>query len=300
MWIQAPMVLNYLQTPTVYHVQEPPRWAYELSIPRPYLAGRWRKRLDRVDPLISLHWQAFTMLDRRNTLAATRLLANSCFTAANVQDVYGRHAEVAYLGVDSRVFHPLSDEKKEDFVLSVGELRPNKGFDFLIAAIARVAAADRPPLRIIGNASNQQEYAYLVSLAREKGVELDIEVMVDQETLVRRYNQAALLVYAPIHEPFGLVPLEAMACGTPVVAVAEGGVKETVLHHVTGLLTPREPGAFAAAVEQLLRDPERRNQMGNSGRQQTAAHWSWDTSVRHIESCLRDAAQTRRPSGDCE
>ena len=292
MWIQAPTVLNHLRTPTVYHLHESLRLIYEPRLSRPYLKNSWQEKVDQVDPLISLYLRKLAKLDRRNTLRATSLLTNSRFTATNVRHIYGREAKVAYFGVDNATFRPLEHIPRRDFVLSVGELRPNKGFDFLIKAIAQIPQSSRPPLRIIGNASNQQEYAYLINLAWENDVDLTIEVMVSLETLVRRYNQAVLLAYAPVREPLGLVPLEAMACATPVVAVAEGGIQETVVNGTTGLLTPRDPGEFAEAIIQLLKDQEQNKRMGRTGRQYVLTNWAWDDLVRQIETYLMATAQS--------
>lgn len=281
-WVQAPSVLNYLQTNTVYYIHEPLRSVYEPVIPRPYLKTGWRETVDNVDPLIMLHRRQVTGLDMRNTRRANHLLANSCFTAANVKNIYGRTAEVSYLGVDHTIFRPLSGVAKENFVMSVGELRPHKGYDFLIQAIGRIPQASRPPLRIIGNANNQNEHAFLVNLAKENGVQLTIEVMVDLDTLIQRYNQAALFVYSPVGEPFGLVPLEAMACGTAVVGVAEGGVKESVLDKQTGLLVARHADDFAGAVNYLLSNPEVAAGYGQYGRAHVVRDWNWDKSSAHL------------------
>lgn len=75
------------------------------------------------------------------------------------------------------------------------------------------------------------------------------------DQLVLEYNKAQICVYAPVLEPLGLVPLESMACGTPVVGVREGGVLESIVHEQTGLLTERDPAQFAGAVQHLLSNP---------------------------------------------
>jgi len=290
MWIQAPTVLTYLQTPTVYHIHESLRLIHEPKIPRPYLKNGWQGKLDKIDPLINLHRSRLAKLDWCNTRQATSLLANSHFTASNVQSAYGRRADVAYFGADSQIFHPIEQTKKENFVLSVGEIRPSKGFDFLIESIAQIPRANRPTLWIIGNASNQQEYSYLIDLARQNQVELKVEVMVDLNTLICRYNQAQLLVYAPIREPFGLVPLEAMACATPVIGVAEGGVLETIVDGVTGYLVERNPAKFAEAIGSLLDNPQLCKQYGQQGRAHILENWSWDKSTTKIEQYLHNVA----------
>jgi glycosyltransferase involved in cell wall biosynthesis len=81
----------------------------------------------------------------------------------------------------------------------------------------------------------------------------------------------------PWYEPFGIVPLEAMACGVPVVASAVGGMLDTVVHDVTGrLVTPKCPTAVADAINQLMRDDFLRQSLGAAGRDRARARYSWD------------------------
>jgi glycosyltransferase involved in cell wall biosynthesis len=84
-------------------------------------------------------------------------------------------------------------------------------------------------------------------------------------------------VCVPWYEPFGIVPLEAMACGVPVVASAVGGQVDTVVHGVTGLhVPPRDPAALAAALEDLLDHPERRAQLGRAGLERVRRLYDFD------------------------
>jgi glycosyltransferase involved in cell wall biosynthesis len=137
------------------------------------------------------------------------------------------------------------DLEKRNFVLSVGSLTPLKGFDFLIRAMAELPEAGRPRLVIVSNFQNPPEKTYLEGLAGELHVELELLNNVSDQRLVELYNQAKMVLYAPVREPFGLVPLEAMACGTPVVGVCEGGVLETVLDGETGILVERDLQLFS-------------------------------------------------------
>lgn len=172
------------------------------------------------------------------------------------------------------------------FILSVGSLTRMKGFDFLVQAIGEMPAHGRPPLVIASNFQNVKERAYLEQLAHELAVDLQVLVNVTDERLVELYNQAALVAYAPHHEPFGLVPLEAMACGTPVVAVREGGVVETVVHEKTGLLVERTLVQFAQALQRLLADPALAQMYGRHGRTVVEQMWTWDKAATTIERYL--------------
>ena len=94
------------------------------------------------------------------------------------------------------------------------------------------------------------------------------------------------MVYAPISEPFGLSPLEAMACGTPVVGVNEGGVSETVIDGSTGKLVSRKATEFAKAIETLWSDSKLRRAYGSKARKYVKENWTWDKSVSNLENHL--------------
>jgi glycosyltransferase involved in cell wall biosynthesis len=158
-----------------------------------------------------------------------------------------------------------------------------KGFDFLIRSLALLPVEQRLPLVIASNFQNPPERAYLEDLARRVSVNLTLTSDIDDAALVLLYNQAFLTLYAPIREPFGFVTIESMACGTPLVAVREGGMMETVPDGQAGWLTERSEAAFADAVQRLYSQPERRAEFGDYGRKHVQAHWSWDTAVQCLE-----------------
>ncbi|HIP87470.1 MAG TPA: hypothetical protein EYH27_03425, partial [Anaerolineales bacterium] len=169
---QAPPLLRYLRTPSVYYCHEPLRRLYEPPVPRPYLRrSRVRRGLDRVDPAIRLYHTLLQRNDRTATRAATRVLVNSRFTQANVRRIYGVEAHVCRHGIDTDRFRPLG-LARDGFVLSVGALTPYKGFDLLIEGLACLPAAVRPPLRLICNYAEPQEQTYLEGLAADRRVDL--------------------------------------------------------------------------------------------------------------------------------
>ncbi len=291
----SPSLLSWLQAvPTVYFCQEPLRRVYEPMPARPYEQPRdsWRRWLDRLDPLPGFYHLLLKQADRHNVRQADRVLVNSHFIRRAVNRVYGVEAHVSYLGVDVRQFRPLG-LTREGMVLSVGSLTPLKGFDFLIRALARLPAADRPRLAIASNFQNPPERDYLRQLAAELAVDLALLGNVSDQRLVELYNQAQVTVYAPIREPFGLVALESMACGTPVIAVREGGTQETVLHEQTGLLVRRDEREFAEALARLLSNPAQAREYGQAGREHVARHWSWSRAVSTLEGHLEMAIQSR-------
>ena len=282
MFVNAPPLLRYARTPALFYAPEPWRKYYEAPEPRPYaLEPRDLPRRLAYAPTSS----RLRGIDRASMKAATRVLTDSEFTESCLRSVYGVSAEVAYLGVATDTFQPM-DTDPGDFVLSVGSLTPKKGFAFLVESLALIPKGRRPLLRLVCNAVWPPERAYVERLAQKHCVDLHIHVDIPDADLARIYNAASLMLYAPIREPFGLAALEAMACGTPVVGVAEGGVKESVIHQETGLLTPRDPQQFAQAVEFLLDHPGVRRSYAKAARGHVCEHWTWGMAAGRVEDAI--------------
>lgn len=289
----SPSIIGDLQgPPSVYYCHEPLRLGYEESPPRSYYKTHVKRRqiLDSVDPLPGLYYKLLRRTDRYNARSADKLLVNSEFIREAVQRIYRVDGNVCYHGVDTQLFRPLHREKNP-VLLSVGSLTPLKGFDFLIKAIARLPIDRRPPFVIASNFQNLPERDYLRLLAAELEVELILLRGVTDDRLRELYNEAAVVVYAPVREPFGLVPLEAMACETPVVGVQEGGLQESIVHEHSGFLVKRDPEQFASAVLCLLDSPALASDFGRNGRIHVKRHWTWDKATTRLEEHLKASAK---------
>lgn len=280
---QSSPILRYLRTPTVYVCHEPLRAMLEAPLKGgPFLPAR--------DPLLHLYSWAVLRNEYLALLSAKVVLCNSYYSHEQLLRTYGVEAVLHYPGVDCSLFS-IQSAAKENMVLSVGRLSAVKGHDFIIESLARIPQPQRPVLHIACGPSSKADEDRLDKLARELGVELVLEGNVTDAILVGLYNRAKVTAFAPMLEPLGLVPLESMACGTPVVGVAEGGVRETVVVGVTGLLTQRDPEAFGLAIKKLLDDPEMASRMGSAGRDMVMSKWSWEKSLSHLQAILEKAAK---------
>lgn len=285
-----PALLQFVHIPAVYYLHEPFGRMFRRQCHRPYLKNnKWRAIIDRFDPLIGLYNRRMETIHLRSVRRTKQLLANSQFTQKHMKKAFNVDAPVCHYGVDCEGFRPIPGIRKENYVISVGELAPRKGFDFLIESLAHIPAGKRPELKLACNSVSSLERNYVQDLAAQRKVELQVLTDLNSDELAMQYNKAQLCVYAPVLEPFGLVPLEAMACGTPVVGVREGGVQESIVHEHTGLLVERAPARFAEAMRALLEDPELRERYGQQARQHVLEKWTWDNSVatleRHLTSC---------------
>ena len=214
--------------------------------------------------------------DRRSMESAGRVLTSSYFTAGWIRRVYGIEAAVCYQGVDADFFTPDANVAKRLQLLSVGRIEKRKGHDFLICAISKIPPPQRPPLIIVCDAINEQIKRELEFDAKNLEVCLRIVYRPSQEQLREYYRSSSLVLCAGLHEPFGLVPLEAMACGTPVVAVEEGGYRETVVDGRTGYLLKRDERLWADTIFRLINSERHILSLGESGRTEVLARWTWE------------------------
>jgi glycosyltransferase involved in cell wall biosynthesis len=197
-----------------------------------------------------------------------------------------RRLHVAPCGVDVRQFRPdgpvrLPWREGATRLLSLGRLVERKGVETVVEALALLPGAE---LVVAGgpaprDVDGDPEVRRLRDRAEALGVADRLQVLgqVGRDEAAALMRGADAVVCVPWYEPFGIVPLEAMACGTPVLASAVGGMLDSVEHGVTGLhVPPRDPDALAAAVRELTGDPGRAGRMGLAGVTRVRQRYTWD------------------------
>lgn len=275
----SPYVLRYLNIPSLYFCHEP-----LAKIMEPHYRGQLQDgRLASLKKLV-LKW--YIEIDRLNAISATQICTSSLYSRENLYRNYGIYPRLNYLGVDTKFFRPLNLQR-EPTILCVGALNSAKGQDFLIRSVGTLSQC--PPIKFIYNFSyGLPAYkANLAKLAEKMDVPISFECLADDETLVKAYNQATVTVFPSLLEPLGLVPLESMSCGTPVVGIAEAGVRETVIHNKTGLLTERDTHEFGQAIEQLMNDKEIWKNMSAKGREWVQESWTWEQASQQLEKNMQ-------------
>jgi len=279
---QSPNTLRHLKTPSVYLCLETLRGTTEF-LPQKKQVIPWLKRqVGKFRRSEHLNMLLRRRNDERNVKAATTVLTNSYFSRESLYRWYRIDAGVLKHGVNSDLFYPLNLER-ENLVLSVGTLAPHKAHEFVIEALSYIPAYRRPTFVVAGMFWNKKENEYLKKMASANNVKLILEIEVSQPRLLELYNRARITACASIMEPFGLTTLESFACETPVVAVCEGGFRETVTHGVTGFLAPRKPDKFAEYLDILLQDEKLRTSMGKRAREEVVANWQWENTVDELE-----------------
>jgi glycosyltransferase involved in cell wall biosynthesis len=211
------------------------------------------------------------------------------------------NVDVVPCGVDCTRFAPtgpVASRKLAHRVVSVGRLVPRKGFGDLVTALADVPDTE---LVIAGGPdgaalATDEEATRLRALAARLGLADRVRLVgqVPTDRMPELLRSADVVACVPWYEPFGIVPLEAMACGVPVLAAEVGGLMDTVVDGVTGVLVPpRKPAGIAGALRALLADPARGAVLGAAGRDRVTARYEWrriaeDTAAVY-EHCVVEA-----------
>ena len=189
--------------------------------------------------------------DRGSTRWVDSFAANSTVVRDRIRDRYDRDAVVIAPPVDTEFFQP-GDRASPPFALALSRFIPYKRLDLAIATCVRLGL----PLTVAGSGPGE---ASLRALAAPAGHLVTFEIRPTDERLRELYQQAAVVLF-PAEEDFGIVPVEAQACGTPVVAFGRGGALDTVVDGRTGaLVADQDAASFASAVEAVLGAGDRRD-----------------------------------------
>ncbi|GAA4285611.1 glycogen synthase [Brevibacterium daeguense] len=224
---------------------------------------------------------------------------------------------VVYNGIDSAVWKPNADttvleehgiDPDRPTVVFVGRVTRQKGLPYLLRAAA-LLPADVQFVLCAGAPDTPEIAAEVAGLVKGLQEERSGVVLIDRvlprEQLTQLLTHATTFVCPSVYEPLGIVNLEAMACGAPVVGTATGGIPEVVLDGETGIIvpidqvddgtgTPKDPDAFvrdlAAGLTEMVSDPERAAEMGRRGLERAVTHFSWEQigrdTVQVYESLL--------------
>jgi glycosyltransferase involved in cell wall biosynthesis len=206
-------------------------------------------------------------------------------------------------GVDTSTFTPrgpVAPRSERPRLLVLGRLVERKGQDDAVRALAAVPDAELvvvggPPA---GELDDDPEVGRLRAIAATAGVadRLVFTGSVARDEVPAWVRSADIVLAVPWYEPFGITPLEAMACGRPVVATAVGGLVDTVVDGVTGDLVPaRDPARLGEALAALLADPDRRAAYGAAGMRRARARYRWSRVVADTEAVYRQVVAARRP-----
>ena len=230
------------------------------------------------------------VVERDVMATAQRIIAFSGHERDAMARLYGadpKRVSLVPCGVDLAKFRPLDQREVRDrlgfngekVLLYVGRVEPLKGLDLLVETAAQMDAGQEVRMVVVGSDANGAgEMERVRELAKQRQVEdlFDFVGRVDHDDLPLYYNAADVCVVPSYYESFGLVALESMACGTPVVATRVGGLPTIIHHGHTGYLKPwRCPEAFANSLEMIISSSGLQESLGTAARKR-AEGMGWD------------------------
>ncbi|MCL6096822.1 MAG: glycosyltransferase family 4 protein [Patescibacteria group bacterium] len=249
---QAPFLLRMVSK-TIYFCQEPLRMVYDPLFKLPENLIFFKKLYEKINRFNR------RLIDKKNINKAKIVLANSLFSKDNIKKAYGLNAQLCYLGVDTDKFKPLKFKKTAD-LLFIGAEEFIEGFDLLSDTLSLYKNA--PLLKFVARDING--------------------IGISEENLITEINKSKIVLALSMSEPFGLIPIESMACEVPVIAVNEGGFKESVVNGKTGFLIERKPEQLEDRIDLLLSEDRLRIEMGKSGRKLVLGKFTWEKSANNF------------------
>ena len=279
------------------------------------MAGVWIRTLHRVPLIVTLHsleplrpWKADQLgsgyllsswIEKTAVETADRVIAVSAQMRADILHHFGVDPDrvvVIHNGIDPERFRRTERRDalerrgvREPYVLFVGRITDQKGIFHLLEAAEKLPPGVQVVLCASAPDTPEIEARLRRSVAQHPSV-LWIAEMVPQDDVVQLYSHAAVFVCPSVYEPFGIINLEAMACQTPVVASAVGGILEVVEDGRTGLLVPpASPDDLAGAIRRVLDDRDLAQALGQAGRRRVEERFSWASVAERTEEVYADA-----------
>ena len=235
---------------------------------------------------------AFEAVDRRAWRSYRHVLANSAETVSRIRAarlVPQGPVEVLHPGVDLSRF-PRGMEPREGFLLVAGRIMWQKDVELALETLDVLQRKGKRLRLVVAGAVDEKSRPYLAELqARAAGLDVRFETDPSDARLSELYRTCALLLFTARNEDFGIVPLEAMASGAPVLAVDSGGPRETVLHGVTGWLEPRDPERFAERVLEIVEAPDGAGRMREAAVARAGA-FTWDAFAARLDDVMEEVA----------
>lgn len=304
MFLRTTPVAKYVKLPSAIYLGEPYRWFYEALPELPWIApqspfnlrfspGSIRDYILKRASINGIRLQARAELEYAKQFDL--ILANSIYSRESILKAYNLESKVCYLGIDTDYYKP-SGGQKGNYVVGLGTIYHAKGVDRAIRAVGTIKKGGRPDLIWIGNGAYEHDLKMYNKLAKELEVNFVTKIHIPDEEVIDLLGKALAMVYTSRLEPFGLAPLEANACGTPVVGIAEGGVKETIKDGVNGYLANEDnPQILGELISKFVDNPGLSREMGLRAIEYVKNNWNMDVGTNNIEHQLVQLSSTRRP-----
>ena len=265
------------QHPHVYCPHDPLRIAYDLfdfTMKREDIPSYVKFSLKLYLPF--LKW-----IDKKNA-KFDAMVANSYFSKKYLEDVYNKECNVVYPGVD---FENFKNSASENFILVISRLDPTKRIEIPILTMKYL---NHFKMKIVGK-GNEFFTKKLKNLVKQLNMEDRVEFIenINENELIELYSKCFCTIFTPIREPFGMVILESMAAGKPVIGCNEGGFTEIIENGKHGFLTDTNPKNIAEKIKFLKDNPEIYKKMSRRCEKQ-ASKFTWEKTADGLMNIFKE------------
>jgi len=274
--------IRHRNSPVVWYCYSPNRTYYDL-----YDKNKGRMALHQ-RAAMWLAGSAYRHFEGNVVRDIEHIFTNSRNSQERIKRYLKRDSEILYSGIDAGRFR---DRGQERYFFYPSRISPEKDFEFAIEAFRIFSRMEGGWKLVIAGSLHDlpEKHAYLKRLRSLCDDSIKIETDVSGERLADLYSRCHAVLYSPINEDFGNIPLEAMASSKPCIAKNEGGPRETVLEGVDGFLV-NSPQEMAERMRLLAKDPELCAAMGRAGRKKVAANYRWEKFLSRFEGKFREIA----------
>ena len=280
-YIQSPYVLRYLKTKNIYYCQEPWRQYYEYDL---YPFRNLKFSIKKIYLLVSDYFRKKE--DVVNARSSNLILSNSYSSNESIYRAYGKYPYVCHLGVDVSIFKTDIKSKRKNYIYIVGNLSRHKDHKFIIDALSLVKANKRPELYISSGGVGFENAENLTKYATIKNVKIKIFNRLSQNNVIKLYREAMVVICAAHLETLGLSVIESFACGTPVIAVREGGYRDMVIDGYNGLLIERDIKELTRAIEKVFSKEFPFKKYASNAVETVIPYWTWESATKRLNNYI--------------
>lgn len=274
-WIGLPYKIFHREIRCDWYCHEPSAFIH---------IKKWRNAISNPlkRALANLLAPIFSAIDKILAKYADNIIANSHYSQNIIEKIYNTKSVVIYPGVDTQQYIPVPFKDKENYILSVGRLTKFKNFNLLIKAFSKLEDKTLS-LYIVGNGEEKEN---LQKLATRLNVQQRVKLLSDinDQQIIDLFAKAKIFVLCSKNEPFGIVPVEAMACGTAVIADNSGGPIETIVSQKTGILVDCNENSLFEAFSELLNDKDKLERFSMEAREHAQRNFDWDLCVTKLRN----------------
>ncbi len=262
-WItKSPDILRYTKIPTLYICHEPPREFYDS-----YVISKFGIR-DKIANVIRFYIKYVDLLNVRNN-KQIKIIANSQYSAKVLAQIYRQNPEVVYPGIHLAEYGNYTGlGRRENTIICVGAINKIKNQEYILEVVKEIEKSIRPQVILVGNGADENYKLKLINNAKVNDIRLSIKLNIERRKLISLYKSSRILLYPVANEPFGMVALEAMRAGLPIVGRVDGGGYTEILDKNSGYFFNNENGKdstkqVSEKVKYLLLNDEYWNKVSN-------------------------------------